>query len=191
MWAGSVSHQVTLHPPVFISYELFPRFLLQNNSSGGAVPCKGRQSSFFKYIGENGSSPLAGFANQFSIYLWQGRKGRVFASPCFSTFFFPAAGRCRLCSDCGLSSRVQVWREPFFLAKSVVWKLAAAAAAAPVIAEFIAARSKWVSRRKSRRNRKCINLLFAEFVGGIKASIIPCRHSVWWWAGQKQLDITY
>lgn len=49
----------------------------------------------------------------------------------------------------------------------------AAAAAAPIIAEFIAARSKWVSRRKSRRNRKCINLLFAGFVGRIKASIIP------------------
>lgn len=154
VWEGSGPHQVTLHPPVLTSCQLLPRFLLQNDSSEGAVPCKGRRSSFFKHIKEKSSSPSVGFANQFSNYLWQGRKGRVFASLCFSTFALPTAGRCRLGSDCGPSSRVQVWRAPFFLAKSVVWKLAAATAA-PIIAEFIAARSKWVSRRKSRRNRKC------------------------------------
>lgn len=123
VWAASAPHQVTLHPPVLISYEIFPRFLFQNDSSGGAVPGKGRWNSFFKHIGESSSSPSAGFANQFSIYLWQGRKARVFASLSFSTFAFLPAGRCRLCSDSGLSSRVQVWKIPFLLAKSIVWKL--------------------------------------------------------------------
>lgn len=43
--------------PILISYELFPRFLLQNDPSGGAVPCKGRQSSFLNTLGKTVPHP--------------------------------------------------------------------------------------------------------------------------------------
>lgn len=142
-------------PPCPHCLATFPRTsaskwsMLEIYPFGGAVPGKGRGSSFFKHLGENTSSSSARFANQFALCLWQGKSA---CKPLFSAFAFLAVGRCRLCSDCGLGSTVQAWRMPFFLAEFVVWKLAAAAA---ILAEFIAARSKWMSRRNSRRNRKC------------------------------------
>lgn len=141
-------------------WQLFPGLLLQNwvfwSSDHLELLSWASKRKALVSNARNQSSSLSSirFANQFSVYLWQGRKGRVFASLCLSIFAFLAVRRHRLCSDCGQCSTGL--KKPFFLAKCIVWKLAvAAAAAAAVIAEFIAARSKWMSRRKSRRNRKC------------------------------------
>lgn len=119
---------------------------------GGAVPGKGRGSCFFKHIEETSPHPQAGLQTSSAFTFGKGGREECLQATVFGAYAFLAAGRCQLSSDCGLGSTVQVWRMPFFLAKFIIWNLADAAA---VIADFIAARSKWMSRRKSRRNRMC------------------------------------
>lgn len=147
------SHFMPLHPWQIFPELLLPNWMFWSSNHLELLSWASKRKALALNAWNQGSSlSSARFANQFSVYLWQGRKGRVFANLCLSVFDFLAVGRCRLCSDCEQCSTGL--KKPFFLAKCVVWKLAVAATAA-IIAEFIAARSKWMSRRKSRRNRKC------------------------------------